>query len=423
MPTTIKLKNSVTATNVPSSLAQGEVAINVTDKKVWVGNAATTPVQLLGTGADGFFSSITDAGNLTFTGTGNRITGDFSNATQSNRVAIQTSTTNGATSVGVLPNGTSTTSVIRAFNNSDPTNASEVSIFASSSTNSLISGITGTGTYLPLTMLTGGSERLRIDTSGNVGIGTSSPATRLHVAGATTATSQLTTQHTGSAVTTIFGCDGGIDAGAVYVTTNHPLAFKTNNTERMRIDSSGNLLVGATAVSSQGEKFSATNSNLAGLFKTTGGAANNWATNFWNNGTSGNNLFVEFGTETSYTGRGSITYNRAGGLTVYNTTSDQRLKQNIVNAPSALSKINSVQVRSFDWKETGNHVDFGVIAQELEQVAPEAVTQGEDGENGFVKRFWGVDTSALVPAMIKAIQEQQAIITDLKSRIEALENK
>jgi hypothetical protein len=59
MATTIKLKNSVTTTNAPSSLAQGEVAINVTDKKVWVGNAATTPVQLLGTGASGNFSALT----------------------------------------------------------------------------------------------------------------------------------------------------------------------------------------------------------------------------------------------------------------------------------------------------------------------------------------------------------------------------
>jgi dUTPase len=59
MPTTIKLKNSVTTTNAPSSLAQGEVAINVTDKKVWVGNAATTPVQLLGTGASATFTDLT----------------------------------------------------------------------------------------------------------------------------------------------------------------------------------------------------------------------------------------------------------------------------------------------------------------------------------------------------------------------------
>jgi hypothetical protein len=56
MPTTVKLKNSVTTTNALISLQQGEIAINITDKKVWVGNAATTPVQLLGTGANGSFS-------------------------------------------------------------------------------------------------------------------------------------------------------------------------------------------------------------------------------------------------------------------------------------------------------------------------------------------------------------------------------
>jgi len=90
------------------------------------------------------------------------------------------------------------------------------------------------------------TQAMTLDASGNLGVGTTSPSTRLHIAGATTATSQLTTQHTGSAVTTVFGCDGGLDVGAVYVTTNHPLAFKTNNTERARIDSSGNLLVGGT---------------------------------------------------------------------------------------------------------------------------------------------------------------------------------
>ena len=63
MATTIKLKNSVTTTNAPSSLEQGEVAVNVTDKKVWVGNAATSPVQLLGDGADGTFSTVTVTGN------------------------------------------------------------------------------------------------------------------------------------------------------------------------------------------------------------------------------------------------------------------------------------------------------------------------------------------------------------------------
>ena len=183
--------------------------------------------------------------------------------------------------------------------------------------------------------------------------------------------------------------------------------------------------MGTTSQSTNPGKLEVWSSSASttGMFKTTAGATAAWACDFWNADTAGNNLFIEFATETTYLARGSITYNRAGGITVYNTTSDQRLKENIVNAPSALSKINSVQIRSFDWKETGNHVDFGVIAQELEQVAPEAVTQGEDKEDGSIKRAWGVDTSALVPTMIKAIQEQQALIESLITRLTALENK
>jgi hypothetical protein len=100
-------------------------------------------------------------GNLQFSSSGARITGDFSNATQANRVVFQTSTTNGNSVVGVLPNGTATTSVFRAFNNSDPTNSSEISLFAASADVRVISGITGTGTYLPLTFQTGGSETAR----------------------------------------------------------------------------------------------------------------------------------------------------------------------------------------------------------------------------------------------------------------------
>ena len=67
------------------------------------------------------------------------------------------------------------------------------------------------------------------------------------------------------------------------------------------------------------------------------------------------------------------------------------------------------------WKETNNHVDFGFIAQELLNVCPSAVSIGEDKEDGTIKRPWGIDTSQLVPILVKAIQELHQEINQLKN--------
>jgi hypothetical protein len=87
MATTIVLKNSVTTTNAPSSLTQGEAAVNVTDKKVWVGNAATTPIQLLGSGATATFTSVSAALNGTV-GATTPSTGSFTTLTASSTLSF-----------------------------------------------------------------------------------------------------------------------------------------------------------------------------------------------------------------------------------------------------------------------------------------------------------------------------------------------
>jgi len=111
-------------------------------------------------------------GNLTFTTTGQKFVGDFTNATISNRTNFITATANSTTGIYALPSGTSTAASWQATNNSDPTNASKVLIATNGTTDvQLVSGINGSGTYLPLAFFNGGSGRFVIGTSGQFGVG------------------------------------------------------------------------------------------------------------------------------------------------------------------------------------------------------------------------------------------------------------
>ena len=105
---------------------------------------------------------------------------------------------------------------------------------------------------------------------------------------------------------------------------------------------------------------------------------------------------------------GSITQHGTSA-TLYNTSSDQRLKENIVDAPSSSDDIDAIQVRSFDWKVDGEHQKYGMIAQELQAVAPEAVSVPEDSED-----MMGVDYSKLVPMLIKEIQSLRQRVAQLE---------
>jgi hypothetical protein len=189
--------------------------------------------------------------NLDFS-TGGRITGDFSNATLVNRVMFQNSVTNGPSNVQTLPNGTGTTAGFLAFANSDPANTNFAQIAAVGLEARVSSGITGTGTYAPMTFYTGGSERLRIDTSGNVGLGTNSPNERLRINGDNNATARIRIQNQGTDIAFlgsalgISGFGNGNDLMLSSASTNN-LTFGTNTAERMRIDASGNVGIGTIA--------------------------------------------------------------------------------------------------------------------------------------------------------------------------------
>lgn len=112
-------------------------------------------------------------GNLNLSGVGKRITGDFSNATASNRVLFQTTLNNTRTIVGAIPNGTGAGAGFRFYSSQDTQNASsgDITIDSAYGAVAIASGAAGTGTQLPLTFITNNAERMRIDTTGNVGIG------------------------------------------------------------------------------------------------------------------------------------------------------------------------------------------------------------------------------------------------------------
>jgi hypothetical protein len=180
------------------------------------------------------------------------------------------------------------------------------------------------------------------------------------------------------------------------------LIFKINTSqaniapvEVARFSKSGNLLVGTTSASP-----SNTNSFL---YNVSGKAAVlNHAS-----GTSSGQQFLGLAYNGGYIG--SIAQSGTTAV-LYNTSSDQRLKDNIVDAPSASDDIDAIQVRSFDWKVDGSHQKYGMVAQELQTVAPEAVSAPEDPEE-----MMGVDYSKLVPMMLKEIQSLRARVAQLES--------
>jgi len=183
--TTTFSSGTITQFGATSATIASVSGTNVTYSNGNLTSATVTTVS--GTNLSYGSATIT-TGNLAFTGTAQRITGDFTNATVSNRLLFQSSTSNGETSVGAIPNGTSNISRFVVYSNSDPNNSSIGQIlFPGLSEFSIRSGLTGSGSFLPITFYTGGSERVRIDTSGNVGI-KKSPSTALDVSGTITGT-------------------------------------------------------------------------------------------------------------------------------------------------------------------------------------------------------------------------------------------
>ena len=238
------------------------------------------------------------------------------------------------------------------------------------------------------------------DDSGNVGIGTASPDHTLRVNGDGRVGNLhiKTSEYTAGTGKAIWADTAG--TGVLGLNSSTALQFNTNNTERARIDSLGNLLVGKTALDINviGHQFL---SDASGDYAAH--TSQDTRALLLNRKVSDGEI-VDFRKNGAAVGSIGVT----GSTTSYNTSSDERLKENIQNTTHTVD-INDIRVREFDWKAGGEHQRFGFIAQELETVYPEAVHSPEDP-----KEMKSVDYSKLVPLLVKEIQT-------LKARIEELE--
>ena len=291
---------------------------------------------------------------------------------------------------------------------------------------------TNTGIFFPaadtIAFAEGGAEVARFDSAGNLGIGTSSPADKLEVngiirsstlrTGATNRTLELysgTAFNTGGAAVAIRGSATGYN--------DNGMEFYTSGAERMRITSSGNLLVGTTSLPSSGPGNAIQGIYLStpfnGIAVRTTGAADSYECYAGIRNSTNGSVAAWWYNESTLVGRIAIT----SSATSYITSSDYRLKENIAPMTGALDKVAQLKPVTYTWKADGSNGQ-GFIAHELQEVCPDAVTGEKDAvnEDGSINPQ-GIDTSFLVATLTAAIQEQQAIITDLKARIETLENK
>ncbi len=290
--------------------------------------------------------------------------------------------------------------------------------------------------------------------TGNVGIGTSSPDELLHIHGATQSYIKLTDNDSGQGATdgALFAFDGSSATQYIWNYENGPTVFATNGSERMRIDSSGNLLVGKTSTNyltngveakPDGSLWTtATNNgplvatrkssdgNIASFYKDSsfvgsiGALYGDIYVGTGNTGlkfTDSSSVIVPLNTSTLAERDAAISLGQSGtrfkdgyfsgtvNAANFNSTSDATLKTNVETLSGSLDAVKAMRGVSFDWIDSGDS-EIGVIAQEVEEVLPELVNTNDNG-------IKSVKYGNIVAVLIEAIKEQQEQINELKAQL------
>jgi hypothetical protein len=285
------------------------------------------------------------------------------------------------------------------------------------------------------------AERMRIDSAGNVGIGTAAPTDKLEVVNSGTTNTYAVIKN--GTITSYAGVSGSSN-GLIGTFTNHPFTFLTNNTERMRITSAGGISFGSSGtaygtsgqvLTSQGNAAPIWTTPTTGTVTSVGGTGSINGLSLSGTVTTTGNLTLG-GSITSVSTSGNFQMNSLGVGTAGSATageiratnnitayysSDRKLKENIQDVDNALDKVCSIGSKTFDWTDEyiaahgGEDAyfmqksDFGVIAQDVQSVFPQAVRTREDGT-------LAVDYEKLSTLAFGAIKE-------LVKRVEVLENK
>jgi hypothetical protein len=286
---------------------------------------------------------------------------------------------------------------------------------------------TNTGIFFPaadtIAFSEGGTEVARFDSSGNLGIGITTPFSKLSVSGGIASVAGSTS---GSGTLKLGDPTDSLPYVGVYRSAAAAINTQGNflnlggydgiafavgptqlsgQTERMRIDSSGNLLVGTAS------------QNGAGGLTVSPNLSNGSPFVCWNRTATGvTSTAVAF--RNGGTDVGLIQFNNTS--TAYITSSDYRLKENVAPMTGALAKVSKLKPVTYNWKIDGS-AGQGFIAHELQAVVPDCVTGEKDAVDAEGKPVYqGIDTSFLVATLTAAIQELKAELDSIKATVDLL---